>query len=68
MNPRYLLYIFTFVAQMVGGMLPVLWFHDRVSDKFLVLAGCAAVVFFYLIGLHPPPERRLITFMQQFIC
>jgi len=58
MNPRYFLYISTFVAEMVGGMVPVFWLHDRVPDKLLIVAGFAVVVFFYLLKSHHPPRQK----------
>ena len=61
MTRLYFLYFFTFLAEMVGGMLPLLWLHQRVTAKFLIPAGIAGAMFFYLLHLHDVPRQKAHT-------
>lgn len=57
----YLLYFFTVLAQMVGGVLPLLWLHDRVTAISLIPAAVSGAIFFYLLRLHEAPRQQAYT-------
>ncbi len=55
----YLLYFVTFLAEMVGGVIPIFWLHHRVTAIFLVPAAIAGSIFFYLLHLHGAPRQKV---------
>lgn len=61
MTRLYVLYFFTFVSEMVGGILPILWLHARITAEFLVPAAFAGAMFFYLLHRHDTPRQKAYT-------
>ena len=57
----YLLYFLTFLAEMVGGIIPIFWLHQRVTTIFLLPAAIAASIFFYLLQRHAAPRQKVYT-------
>jgi len=57
----YILYFFTVFAQMIAGVLPLLWLHHRVTAVFLIPATVAAAIFFYLLRRHRAPRQVAYT-------
>lgn len=58
MTRLYVLYFFTFVSEMVAGVLPIFWLHGLIAAEFLILAACAGIMFFCLLHLHNTPRQR----------
>lgn len=61
MTRLYFLYFFTFLSEMVGGMLPLFWLHQWITAKFLIPAAIAGAMFFYLLHLHNFPRQKAYT-------
>lgn len=57
----YFLYFLTFLAEMVGGVIPILWLHHRVTAIFLLPAAIAGSIFFYLLHRHDAPRQKVYT-------
>jgi len=57
----YILYFFTVLAQMAGGVLPLLWLHHRVTAVFLIPAAIGVALFFYLLRRHKAPRQVAYT-------
>ncbi|THC40221.1 hypothetical protein [Massilia sp. Mn16-1_5] len=62
----YLLYFFTFFAEMVGGVIPIFWLHHRVATIFLLPAAIAGSIFFYLLHRHQAPRQKIYTVYAAF--
>lgn len=56
-----LLYLASFVTQMIGGLLPLMWLHHRVPAWTLIPAAMSAATFFMLLRLHEKPRERFYT-------
>lgn len=56
-----LLYLASFVMQMIGGLLPLMWLHYRVPSWTLIPAAMSAAAFFMLLRLHEKPRERFYT-------
>ncbi|WP_409521332.1 hypothetical protein [Massilia sp.] len=58
---QYTFYFLTFLAEMVGGVIPIFWLHHRVTAIFLLPAAIAASIFFYLLHRHEAPRQKVYT-------
>lgn len=57
----YFLYFLTFLAEMVGGIIPIFWLHHRVTAIFLLPAAIAGSIFIYLLHRHEAPREKVYT-------
>ncbi|AWL03023.1 hypothetical protein ACFOHT_02530 [Massilia oculi] len=57
----YLLYFLTFLAEMIGGIIPIYWLHHRATTIFLLPAAIAGSIFFYLLHRHAAPRQKVYT-------